>query len=42
MPSGFAKMKTILNSLSMFQKMPENLAPHISISYLLTTSKCMK
>jgi hypothetical protein len=43
MPSGwsiFAKMKVILNSFSMFWKMPKNLALHTSISYLLTTSKC--
>jgi hypothetical protein len=40
MGNPFVEMKTILNSLSMFQKMPGNLALHTSISYLLTASKC--
>jgi hypothetical protein len=30
----FVKMKTILNSFSVFQKMPTNLALHTNISYL--------
>jgi hypothetical protein len=36
----FAKIKTIINSFWVFQKMKWNLAPHINISYLLTASKC--